>query len=202
MKLESIFFIEEGEIKIKPIAYEYDSIAKFIKYHNSIQSGYLTKEFAYIYNYLSKDIYPTKKGRERAALIKLKLGFPTEWKQSTQLKSLIAELKDDFKSPTEMALETVYTALTVCTGVTTETLENMEDSLKKMKKLNKDDNDEERKERLDYIKMLQSELINIMKIATQLPNLIQTTADLEEKAKKEVVNDVIIGKKKATRFED
>lgn len=203
MKLEHIFQINEGKISIKPIAYEYESVAKFIKHHETANTGHLMKEFAFVYYYLTKDVFPTKKDQERIDLIQRRVSLPIDWKISKQLKKFIDGLTDDFETPIEISLKTVYSALTICTQITNETLDNMKQVLIKLNKLSKDDDNEQtKKERLDYTKSLQSEVHGIMKIATELPKLIKTTKELEDEAKKEIVKDVNLGNKKITIFED
>lgn len=201
MRLENIFIADKEGVKLNPVAYQYESINKFIKYHQKINTGDLFKELSFLYYFLNKDVFPARHKDERTRLIKLKIGLDKSWSISTQLQTLINELSDDFETPVEKSLTSVYSALIVCTDVTNETLKRMNETLKIVNELSVDTK-EEKEEKIGYIKNLQNELTGIMKIASDLPKLIETTKKLEDSYKKTVVNDVNLGNKKITVFED
>ena len=185
MKLEDIYYLDgDGTRKIKPIVYDYPIIAKFLKYHEKEDNGYLNQEIAFLYTYLNKDNFVTLKGKEREERVKKFLKLPFAWKVSKILRDVIESLEDDFESPIEKSLNMTYRALVVSTEVTEQGMIKIQEALKNLNKLEDDyENEEVNKNRQNNISKMQNETLNMMKIARELPDLITTVEKLLDRAK-------------------
>lgn len=207
MKLEDFFYKEGLDVKIKPIAEQYTSLAKFIKYHEIKYGEAVTelfhKEVNFIYLYLNRDSYAGYSDENKFKTLKKVLVLPTDWKIHKNLQLVIDDLKADFETPAEKSLRLSNKVLITFTDIMEKIIDDVNVTVAKIesKTKKKDLSEEEIKALQGEIKGIGDEMLKMLKVVSEIPKAIAENEKLTTKVKNEGSQNIAYGKKQIHDFE-
>lgn len=192
----SLFTENKGSLSIAPEIQKIDAFSQIIKRDKDKAKRNAHNELAFVYFWADyKSPYLNNVEPKRLEILRKDLRLGADWKMDSVIKAAIAKYRELNETPTIKTLRTVKETLAVTVAVTESMRKKIEDSLSKYE-------NEEPTDTSEDITVIIQAVTSLIGLSEKIPKTIAILESMEEKAKKEAIDEKIYGGGAAGLFEN
>ncbi len=195
----SLFVIDDKHIVIQPELQKIEAFKVILGRDKDKAKRNAYNELAYVYflaDYKSPYLTYSEKERHLKLVKDLRLG--NEWKPDIAIKNAIDKYRELNETPAMRTLRIVKETLTTAVSATQSLRVKIEESLAKYEN---GETLDDGSPAVDIVQIINA-VTSLLGLSEKIPKMIATLSAIEEKVKKEAVDERIYGGGKAGEFED
>jgi hypothetical protein len=192
----SLFVENGGRLSIAPEIQKIEAFSVIIKRDKDKAKRNAHNELAFVYFWSDyKSPYLNMPEPKRLEVLKKDLRLDKDWKMDYVIKHAVAKYRELNETPAIKTLRTVKETLSVTVAVTESMRKKIEESLNNYETNASTDNSED-------ITVIIQAVTSLIGLSEKIPKTISILESMEEKAKKEAVDERVYGGGSAGLFEN